>query len=99
MVAQDSRHGFSIDCGASENNVKNGVANPFLFMQAFASRSCIRFDVVDDECKLPVENEAQASLAQLAEHALRKRTVVGLDRKSTRLNSSHSQQSRMPSSA
>ena len=40
-------------------------------------RSCIRLDSLDDEPKLPVENEAQASLAQLAEHALRKRTVVG----------------------
>ena len=69
--------GWVFDCGAPENNTKNGVANPCLFMQEFASRSCIRLGGVDDESKLPVEDEAQASLAQLAEHALRKRTVVG----------------------
>jgi hypothetical protein len=78
MVAQDSRRArLGFDCGAPENNAKNGVANPFLLKQEFASRSCIRLDGVEDEWKLPVENEAQASLAQLAEHALRKRTVVG----------------------
>ena len=69
--------GWVFDSGAPENNTKNGVANPFLLMQEFASWSCIRLDGLDDEPKLPVENEAQASLAQLAEHALRKRTVVG----------------------
>ena len=64
MVAQDSRRArLGFDCGAPENNAKNGVANPFLLKQEFASRSCIRLDGVEDEWKLPVENEAQASLA------------------------------------
>ena len=43
--------------------------------------------------------QAEALKQFLNEHQLERPALVGQDRKSTRLNSSHSQQSRMPSSA
>ena len=57
-------------------------------------------EVFDDIKKLRQVEEVNNFWKYLANHPpTLKRTWESLDRKSTRLNSSHSQQSRMPSSA
>ena len=53
-----------------------------------------------DKDKIDDRNYEELSVAiELAQHTVYKRFLEELDRKSTRLNSSHDRQSRMPSSA
>ena len=56
----------------------------------------VRMALLEADVALPVVRDF---IARVKERALGAEVANSLDRKSTRLNSSHSQQSRMPSSA
>ena len=68
------------------------VANPATDWNELATRQDDSLDLEKSELKAMVERKKRNDF-------VRKREFDTLDRKSTRLNSSHSQQSRMPSSA
>ena len=53
----------------------------------------------NDGCVISRSNEAKALGIRMGEPYFKVKELIKRDRKSTRLNSSHSQQSRMPSSA
>ena len=71
-------------------NVLNSIVDP----KAFDPKSFVEFE--GDVCIVPPNSFA---LARSVEYFRIPRKVMTIDRKSTRLNSSHSSPSRMPSSA
>ena len=86
---------------------------PFVFSaglaDAFARAAALGFDAVEVFPSSAAETDAAELAAMCSRHGLKVAAIgtgagwvrhrLRLDRKSTRLNSSHSQQSRMPSSA
>ena len=76
-----------------------GLANPVLLGKAEELRDVandLKISIADISI---VDPENSDELEVYAERYLSGRPNANIDRKSTRLNSSHSQQSRMPSSA
>ena len=97
---------FDADLGLANVDLQLGVDPPLTIADFLLGRNAI------DELVLQVDNvgidiiggrSAAATLTSTSEQERRKLkgalVTLGRDRKSTRLNSSHSQQSRMPSSA
>ena len=98
-------------CGKSQNEVRKLIAGPSVYVCDECVELCndiIREELQENQAqvsdKLPKPKEIKTVLDEyVIGQDKAKRTlsvaVYNQDRKSTRLNSSHSQQSRMPSSA
>ena len=90
----------AVEVGASPSEVLSGIATFTGARRRFEIRGKANgITVVDDYGHHPTEIRATLEVARLYAGSGRLFVIFQPDRKSTRLNSSHSQQSRMPSSA
>ena len=81
----------------ARNDVRNGII--YLQVTRGVAPRDHKFPKAAEPALVMTTRQTKPQAPELVEHGVGVVTVPDIDRKSTRLNSSHSQQSRMPSSA